>query len=300
MSPPQAACAHCGFEFASRTSARFYWCPRESVWICRYCASGYSICPSCGSPMSDQTFRTLVFASGFLLMCLWFTAAFGATAIFGHFRGGLDVEVPAVVIPGSVAIILACVILVTWRRVADMNVTHARNARTLIARVVPMTRPVAKDEAIEWAPNERLPGLRSLRWKVPLMILVAVLAALGVLYDGLALNSIGSTILFLVALFAGIFAGVFTMSYWRESRSYPRRFGLSRSGIYVDYPPVASPRRFRYFAWSDLISVASGARLSRLSSLWVKTRFGTTVWWGIPDDFATRMIAAHRNNSSLA
>lgn len=299
MSPPQAACAHCGFEFDARTSAQFYWCARESVWICRYCASGYRICPNCGSPTSDQTFRRLVFASVFLLPSLALTAAFGATAVFGHPHGGLAWEFPEVVIPGTLAIVLACVIFATLRRVARLNATHARNVGPLIAKVVPMSRPPQEPEAVEWAPNEWLPRMNSYRWKAPLLVLLAVLAGLGVLFDGLAINSIGSTILLLAATFAAIFATALSITYWRQSRSLPRRFGLSPSGIYVDYPTGASPRRFRYFAWSDITSVALGARMSRLSSVWVKTRFGASAWWGIPAAFAAKLVDAYGNTRSL-
>jgi hypothetical protein len=125
------------------------------------------------------------------------------------------------------------------------------------------------------------------------------LASLGVVFDGLPINTVGSTILLLVAMFSAIFAFALSMTYFRISRNVPRRFGFSRSGIHLEYPLGAPPRKFRYLAWSDLTSVSKGARVTGLSSLWVKTRFGTQAWWGVPDDFAGRLVAASKKYTTL-
>jgi hypothetical protein len=90
-----------------------------------------------------------VFASGFLIMCSAFAIAFGLTAVFGHFHGGLDVGIPATVIPGALAIILASVIISTLRRVARLNSTHAQHVDALIARIVPLSRPPPELGVIE-------------------------------------------------------------------------------------------------------------------------------------------------------
>jgi hypothetical protein len=111
---------------------------------------------------------------------------------------------------------------------------------------------------------------------------------------------VGVLLLTLTAIFSGTFAASILLSTFALLRRGPRRWGISTSGLHVEYPPTAPARPLRYIGWSDVRRFDSNAVGGQNYARFV-TGLGWETYWGMPSVVVSEMsrrVATARSGGS--
>jgi hypothetical protein len=281
-------CANCGYSFSNRGSADSLWCTNDELLFCRWCAGPYIQCPRCGRQLSYQALKLVLFATIFLAMASAFFFAFTASAIQGQLYGGNSVLNPRIWVP-LIAVALAASVVARGLSMGKAEERlHGEHFRTNPSAVVHLPGPLLTAEPIFWTANPRVAVARRNRWYGALLILPSVLSVVGLELLSLPSHSWGDLLLTLAAIFSGIFAASILLSTFALLRRGPRRWGISTSGLHVEYPPTAPARPLRYIGWSDVSKFDSSA-VGGQNYTRIVTRLGWETYWGMPSDVVSEI-----------